>query len=138
MRHSTAIRGLFLCVTLLVVRGSAQEIPQAPDRTLSPYLLIKTDDPGLDQLPLKGISAEVEIAGVIADVRITQLYQNEGEPPAYSFDIRVDLAAGMPIRELICTSHDVEIEHDGSSLASVRLGEGEEEGGTGTSFSAIG
>lgn len=49
------------------------------NRTLSPYFLVKSDDPTLDQLPLKSTSADVSIAGVIADVRIHQVYKNEGK-----------------------------------------------------------
>lgn len=51
------------------------------DKTLSPYFLVKSDDPGADQLPLKSTGADVDIAGVIADVRVTQVYQNEGDRP---------------------------------------------------------
>jgi Ca-activated chloride channel homolog len=49
------------------------------DRTLSPYFYVKSDDPGLDTLPLKSTAAEVSISGVIADVTITQSYRNEGK-----------------------------------------------------------
>jgi Ca-activated chloride channel family protein len=51
------------------------------DKTLSPYFFVKSDDPSVDQLPLKGTSAEVNIAGVIADVKVTQIYKNEGKNP---------------------------------------------------------
>ena len=47
-------------------------------KTLSPYFLVKSDDPELDQLPLKSTSVQVNISGVIADVQITQVYKNEG------------------------------------------------------------
>lgn len=58
----------------------AQE-PENEDKTLSPYFFVKSDDPSLDQLPLKSTTAEVNIAGVIADVRVTQEYQNTGKKP---------------------------------------------------------
>jgi Ca-activated chloride channel family protein len=51
------------------------------DKTLSPYFFVKSDDPGVDKLPLKSTAAEVNIVGVIADVRVTQVYQNEGKKP---------------------------------------------------------
>ncbi|HPT15549.1 MAG TPA: VIT domain-containing protein, partial [Bacteroidales bacterium] len=51
------------------------------DKTLSPYFFVKSDDPSLDQLPLKATSAQVNIAGVIADVAVTQEYANEGKRP---------------------------------------------------------
>lgn len=49
------------------------------DQTLSPYFMVLGDDPSVDQLPLKSTAAEVDIAGVIADVRVTQTYKNEGK-----------------------------------------------------------
>ncbi len=49
------------------------------DRTESPYFFVKSEDPATDQLPLKSTSAEVDIAGVIARVKVTQIYKNEGK-----------------------------------------------------------
>jgi Ca-activated chloride channel family protein len=51
------------------------------DRTLSPYFWVKSDDPEVDQLPLKSTSATVNISGVIADVVVTQVYKNTGHRP---------------------------------------------------------
>jgi len=51
-----------------------------PDKTLSPYFFVK-GDPSVDRLPLKDTKVEVAISGVIADVRVTQLYKNEGTRP---------------------------------------------------------
>ncbi|MGA1868351.1 MAG: VIT domain-containing protein [bacterium] len=51
------------------------------DKTLSPYFFVKSDDSAIDQLPLKSTSAKVNIAGVIADVVVSQVYKNEGEYP---------------------------------------------------------
>lgn len=50
-----------------------------PDKTLSPYFFVKSNNPNLDQLPLKATSAEVNIAGVIANVIVVQEYANEGK-----------------------------------------------------------
>jgi Ca-activated chloride channel homolog len=49
------------------------------DKTLSPYFVINSDNPELDKLPLKETKADVNIAGVIADVKITQTYVNSGK-----------------------------------------------------------
>ncbi len=57
------------------------EVCENTDKTLSPYFFVKSDDPSLDQLPLKATSAQVNIAGVIADVAVTQEYANEGKRP---------------------------------------------------------
>jgi Ca-activated chloride channel family protein len=51
------------------------------DKSLAPYFFVQSDDPSLDQLPLKLTEAMVHISGVIADVHITQIYKNEGERP---------------------------------------------------------
>jgi len=56
---------------------SAQEAEEA-DKTLSPYFFVNSDDPDVDALPLQSTSAQVHIAGVIADVTVTQVYKNEG------------------------------------------------------------
>ena len=49
------------------------------DKTLSPFFFVKSDNPNMDQLPLKNTYADVNIAGVIADVQVVQVYKNEGE-----------------------------------------------------------
>jgi len=79
-----AIRMLMLIVIVVLMLSweAAHARPgAADDRTLSPYFFVHSDDPSLDRLPLKSTSASVRVAGVIADVRVTQLYQNEGKRP---------------------------------------------------------
>ena len=49
------------------------------DKVLSPYFFVKSDNPATDQLPLKNTSAHVEIAGMVANVIVTQVYKNEGK-----------------------------------------------------------
>jgi Ca-activated chloride channel family protein len=89
MRHVKALIAAFwwhaapatalLCAVLLSSPAVLAQQPECPDRTLSPYFFVKSADPSLDQLPLKETSAEVRIAGVIADVTVTQVYRNEGK-----------------------------------------------------------
>ena len=90
LRRSTT--ALFACCAGLAVsfHGDAQarsrpstfrQIPPPEgeaDRTLSPYFFVKGGDSAVDQLPLKRTSAKVAIAGVIADVKVTQVYRNTG------------------------------------------------------------
>jgi Ca-activated chloride channel family protein len=58
----------------------AQEAPAGPRlKTESPYFFVKSDDPSVDRLPLKGTEVSVKISGVIADVTVTQTYRNEGQ-----------------------------------------------------------
>ena len=56
-------------------------------------------------------------------------YLNEGEPAPYTFDIRVNLSAGMPIQDIVCTSHTTTINYEGKSFATVELDESENAGG---------
>jgi Ca-activated chloride channel family protein len=50
------------------------------DKTLSPYFFVK-GDPNLDQLPLKDTKVDIAVSGVIADVKVSQTYRNEGSRP---------------------------------------------------------
>ena len=54
------------------------------DLTLSPYFLIENGDPSVDHFPLKETEVDVDISGVIADVRITQKYSNESIRPIHA------------------------------------------------------
>jgi Ca-activated chloride channel family protein len=47
----------------------------------SPYFAVNSNEPGTDRLPLKSTQVDVRIAGVIADVTVTQHYRNEGQRP---------------------------------------------------------
>jgi len=49
------------------------------DRTLAPYFYVPGGEEGLDELPLKATRADVEVAGVIASVTVTQVYKNDGD-----------------------------------------------------------
>jgi Ca-activated chloride channel family protein len=82
------LKAMFLALglALLAVRPgvTAEEAlpaPSDPARTLSPYFFIENGDPAVDRLPLKETKASVRIAGVIADVVVTQVYRNEGSHP---------------------------------------------------------
>ena len=73
------IVGIAVFLMTAVVSYAQQEA--SVDRTLSPYFLVKSQDPDVDRLPLKSTHAEVHISGVIADVNVTQIYKNEGKKP---------------------------------------------------------
>ncbi|MBI4775690.1 MAG: TonB family protein [Deltaproteobacteria bacterium] len=80
-----ALKGMQVVLLPLLIlswcAASAAEPYEDADKTLSPYFFVKSEDPTLDQLPLKSTSVKVEVAGVIADVRVTQVYKNEGKRP---------------------------------------------------------
>ncbi|MGI8602122.1 MAG: VIT and vWA domain-containing protein [Verrucomicrobiales bacterium] len=59
----------------------ASESGAANDRTLSPYFIVKGGETSTDAMPLKSTDVEAKIAGVIADVRVTQVYSNAGGTP---------------------------------------------------------
>ncbi len=52
------------------------------DKTLSPYFKVSgKNNMGDESLPLLETSAKVDIVGVIADVKVRQVYQNRSESP---------------------------------------------------------
>ena len=53
----------------------------AADKSLSPYFMVNGAATGVDALPLKNTAAQVNIAGVVADVVVTQTYINNGKTP---------------------------------------------------------
>lgn len=71
-----------LCL-LAVLLSPARAEPGCDDcnQTLAPRLWIPGGDPAVDQLPLKSSHAEVRINGPIAQVVVTQRYQNNGTRP---------------------------------------------------------
>jgi Ca-activated chloride channel homolog len=73
----------YLCFALLAVAVlftsiRAQEAQE--DKTLAPYFLVQ-GDPSVDQLPLKDTRVDISVSGVIADVKVRQIYRNEGVRP---------------------------------------------------------
>ena len=64
-------------LALLALPAMADETTEG-DRTLSPYFFVHGDGV-TDQLPLKSTNVDVAIAGVIADVQVTQRYRNDGK-----------------------------------------------------------
>ena len=75
-----AIFALIVLFACSVVPPDARAADAPVDRTLSPYFFVHGDDTS-DRLPLKGTDVGVSIAGVIADVRVTQHYRNDGSHP---------------------------------------------------------
>jgi Ca-activated chloride channel family protein len=60
--------------------AESQAAMQDSNRTLSPYFFVHGDG-ATDRLPLKSTAVDVAIAGVIADVTVTQRYHNDGQNP---------------------------------------------------------
>lgn len=70
-----------LPLVLFLIWPAGVAAQETDDETLSPYFYVPSEDPDLDALPLKHTAATVDIAGVIADVTVEQVYVNEGERP---------------------------------------------------------
>jgi len=72
-----SLLGVLLLVSWVAGSGLAQDDHDA-GHGLSPFFYVQSDDPSTDRLPLKSTAADVRIAGIIADVTVTQTYRNEG------------------------------------------------------------
>ena len=70
---------LTAALTFMASAAIAQNDP-GPDKTLSPYFFVK-GDPGVDRLPLKETAVDIRVSGVISDVRVKQVYANDGSRP---------------------------------------------------------
>jgi len=88
LRPLTGTGRVLLCVAMSVLaallmllspptHADDSEAPKAE----SPYFFVNSSEPGTDRLPLKSTQVDVRIAGVIADVTVTQHYRNEGQRP---------------------------------------------------------
>ncbi len=88
MKSNVKLNKMFCGVIILLLTsglfslktyGQVSEV--GDDKSLSPYFFVQSDDSQTDCLPLKSTGASVNIAGIIADVTITQEYKNEGKKP---------------------------------------------------------
>jgi len=68
---------VLVAIAVFSLSGSAQT---QKDKTLSPYFFVQ-GDPSVDHLPLKDTRVEIDVSGVIADVKVLQTYRNEGARP---------------------------------------------------------
>ena len=72
---------LLCCPLCIMFCQSIAAANTGEDQTLSPYFFVRSTEEGVDALPLQGTRVDVVIAGVIADVKVTQAYQNTGAHP---------------------------------------------------------
>ena len=66
---------LAMAIACTAMKAQTQE-----DKTLAPYFVVQ-GDPSIDHLPLKDTRVQIDVAGVIADVKVEQTYRNEGIRP---------------------------------------------------------
>lgn len=69
---------IILMFVILSVVTIGYSLGQGTDANLSPYFAVK-GDPAVDSFPLLKTDVKVNVAGVIADVEITQVYSNDGK-----------------------------------------------------------
>lgn len=80
MKPIAKLLALVVTTACLVTGATGRAQQKEPeDKTLSPYFFVQSDNPDVDRLPLKATSAAVNISGVIAEVKVTQVYKNEGK-----------------------------------------------------------
>jgi len=78
---TNALHKLLAALAAAVLLPAAGAEPTPASRSLAPYFVVDGGAPGVDALPLKRTEVEATIVGVIADVRVTQVYRNEGSTP---------------------------------------------------------
>src|SRR5262245_48841901 len=74
-----AIGGSFVA---LDARAQSDRAPA--DKTLSPYFVVEGGDPAIDRLPLKETRVALAVTGVVADVTVRQVYENDGSRPLHA------------------------------------------------------
>src|SRR5262245_36803622 len=73
---------LFLVFISTAVMAATPEQP-IDEKPLSPYFFVDGVNPGVESFPLKSTKVVANITGVIADVTVTQVYENQGNTPIH-------------------------------------------------------
>ena len=85
MKHPHRLfAAVFALLLASFVKRAAAEADAPVDKTLSPYFFVEGGDPAVDKLPLKDTRVEVKVSGVIADVTVRQIYENQGNRPLHA------------------------------------------------------
>ena len=80
------MRTFLALIFLALVSAPALAAPEddAAAKILSPYFFVDGGNPGVDSFPLKSTAVVANISGVIADVTVTQVYENRGSVPIHA------------------------------------------------------
>lgn len=70
------ITSLFLLIQIGLLNGATPS--DKGKESLSPYFLVE-GDPGVESFPLLKTDADVNIAGITAEIELTQVYKNDGK-----------------------------------------------------------
>ncbi len=60
---------------------------------------------------------------------IANPFLHEGEKPPNTLDLKVHIRAGIPIRDITCETHKVNINYESKNIAAVKLDSSEKQGG---------
>src|SRR4030095_2379292 len=74
------LRNLCLALIAVAISFTSGVAQTQKDKTLAPYFVVQ-GDPSVDHLPLKDTRVDISVSGVIADVKVRQIYRNEGSRP---------------------------------------------------------
>lgn len=74
-------------------------------------------------------SNQPEATAPASDRWVQSPFLAEGQAPTYAFEVDTRIAAGMPIQEVACASHQAEVEWEDEHTAHVRLRPSEAEAG---------
>jgi len=77
----TLLAPLVVSLALLAPVASAQTGEDPLDRSQSPYFVVKGAEQGVETMPLASTRADIDVSGLIAHVKVTQVYKNEGTKP---------------------------------------------------------
>jgi Ca-activated chloride channel family protein len=79
------VSALGVAAALVATRAeAAPDVAPPLDKTLSPYFFVEGGDPRVDALPLASTKVDVAVSGVVADVTVTQSYENKGQRPLHA------------------------------------------------------
>ncbi|MGD9082570.1 MAG: AgmX/PglI C-terminal domain-containing protein, partial [Desulfobacterales bacterium] len=67
--------------------------------------------------------------GSSSDTWTANPYLHQGEAPTYTFNISVDIAAGLPIQNIACDSHKTGVNYKGPCFATITLDPSAKHGG---------
>jgi Ca-activated chloride channel family protein len=70
---------IFIVGLIIVMLPFTASLGAKEDKVLPPYFFVQSEDPSLDPFPLLETRVKVDIAGVIAEIELTQVYKNEGK-----------------------------------------------------------
>ena len=79
MKRLIFIIGFLCCIIPFTTAWGASWGAAKEKKILSPYFFVQSKNPSLDPFPLLETRANVDIAGVIAEIELTQVYKNEGK-----------------------------------------------------------